>query len=206
MTPYCWLSFEAPARNSAIEGRCTKENVQSTIAHIGDVQVTSVTINSSGQFQVPPAAPYDYFPAGGVIGDLPDYCDVRVETVTPGGHIARFIVWVPLDWNERFLGTGGHGMRTLLPWMELDILRGVTMPMALRNGFATATTDAVIRDPRFGAYALNEETRELDWELLRNWSYRSTHDMTLIGKAVTEAIHANAPRCGRRSHRFLGHR
>jgi hypothetical protein len=187
-----WVSTDEPLRAADVDKRCTAEAIERAIAHLGDVRVTSATVNTSGRTENALEVPGLTVPP--FVEGLPDFCDVRVEKTTPGGHVAEIIVWVPLEWNERFFGTGGGGMRTTFPWIDLAPGRIVTMPMALRNGFATASTDAGVRDPRPNAYALDEETRELDWELLRNWSYRATHDMTLVGKAVAEAVHGVPPR------------
>lgn len=189
-----WVSMDQPVSAAGAQERCDPKVIEKSIAHLGDVRVTSAAVNTSGrianEFEIAAVAAQ----TASYLEGLPPFCDVRVEVTTPGGHVARVIVWVPLEWNERFLGTGGSGMRTTFPWMELAPVRIMTLPVPLRNGFATASTDAGIRDPRPNGYALNEATHELDWELLRNWSYRSTHDMTVVGKAVTEAIHGIPPR------------
>lgn len=190
-----WVAMDPAAGPADVAERCTAEALQKALAHLRDVTVASVTVNTSGQFEAPPLA----MMAGAAsdpqsITGLPDFIDVRVRKVTPGGHVAEIVVWVPLDWNGRFFGTGGFGMRTANLWLDVQWTRVPALPVALRNGFATATTDAGIRDARDWAYALDEDTREVDWELIRNWAYRATHEMTLVGKVVTQAIHGTPPR------------
>ncbi|UUU29459.1 tannase/feruloyl esterase family alpha/beta hydrolase [Streptomyces sp. CA-210063] len=189
-----WVSTDDPITATDVGERCTPEAIEKAISRLDGVRVTSATVNTSGRAKNAPPM----FEGGpeqpAFVEGLPDFCDVRVERTTPAGHVAEITVWVPLEWNERFFGTGGGGLRTWIPWLDLEGFRIVSLPVALRNGFATAMTDGGVRDPRPGTYALDEKTREIDWELLRDWSYRATHDMTVIGKAVTEAIHGVPPR------------
>jgi hypothetical protein len=187
-----WVTVDRPVTAPDVAGRCTAAFVRDALAHLDGVTVASVTVNTSGECESSASVLIPGPPP--VLSGLPEYCEVRVEHQTPGGHVAHVTVWVPLAWNERFLGVGGSGSRTTNGIFDLDWGRSMGMPAALRNGFATAMTDGANRDPRLFDWALDERTGELDWELLRNWSYRSTHDMTGIAKAVIEAIHGRPPR------------
>lgn len=180
-----WIRMEPRDSEGDVRGNCTIETVAAALKDFEDVTVAAVSINESGV-----AEPM----MGFAEADLPAYCDVRIEQKTPGGHTAHVTVWVPLDWNERFLGIGGQGNRTSCPWIFGPLVRIATLPRALRNGFAAAETDAGNIDPRFAEWGIDVETRELDWDLIRNWRDRSTHDMTVIAKAVIEAIQGTAPR------------
>ena len=202
--PVRWISRVGLARPAGILDRCTVAAVQQAVAHLDGVRVVSVTVNTSGRHceQLGGAMPENLdaitqhrdeaLAEGSVEKDLPDFCDVRLEQ-TVGGHVVRTTVWVPLDWNRRFFGLGGQGNRASAPWIYPDVVRIATLPRILRNGFAGAETDAGNQDARFADWGVDIETGELDWELIRNWVHRSTHDMTLIGKAVTTAIQGARP-------------
>ena len=187
-----WIATDA-LRPADIAGRCTVEALQAALSEIEGAEVVSASVNRSGSF-VPPQPHWipNYAPVPDEIGDLPDYCSVEIHQRTPGGHVAHILVWVPLAWNRRLLATGGMGSVTGPLWFEMPAIRTITMPVALRNGFATAATDAGNRDPRFYEWPLMGGGG-LDWESMRNWSYRSTHDMAVVAKAVIEALHAAAP-------------
>ncbi|GAA2234493.1 tannase/feruloyl esterase family alpha/beta hydrolase [Promicromonospora sukumoe] len=192
-SPVQWVTMaEAPASADVIE-RCNTVTIQQHLAGFGELEVVSATVNTTGQADAPRMPGTEGPPIAAVVTGLPDFCDVRVHHRTPGGHVAHITVWVPLTWNRRFLGTGGGGNRTTGMWFSDQRMRIAELPVALRNGFATASTDAGNRDPRFADWGLDEATRKLDRELVRNWAYRGTHDMTVVGKAVTEAIHGSAP-------------
>lgn len=193
-----WVTMSAPgAPPAGIEQRCTRDYLQKAIAHLGDVEVVTASIITAGQYEMP-RPPYDLpgipLPERLMVGDLPHFCDVQVHVRGPGGHVARVMVWVPLHWNGRFLGSVGGGNRTESLLLMPEFLRTLTLPAALRNGFATAQTDGANRDRRHSEWGLVEERGELDWELIRNCAHRSTHEMTVIGKAVTAAIHGRAPK------------
>ena len=174
--------------------RCSVDFLQAALSHLPDVQILSAEINETGQFTPPPSHLIpDYAPAPPVITDLPPFCQIIAVKRTDGGHVAHIPIWVPLAWNGRFLATGGMGSITGPIWFEQPAVRTVTMPIALRNGFATAATDGGNRDPRFFDWPLDPESGVLDWDLLRNWAYVGTHDMAVVAKAVIEALHGKAP-------------
>ena len=66
-----------------------------------DIRVVSVAINDSGSYKR----------MLGNIAGLPPFIDVRLRHRT-GVHEENIIVWVPLAWNDRFMGTGGGGTGT----------------------------------------------------------------------------------------------
>ncbi|WP_328813533.1 tannase/feruloyl esterase family alpha/beta hydrolase [Rhodococcus sp. NBC_00297] len=190
-----WVDVEHLARDPKVVDRCTPEGVAAGLAHLGGVEVVSVTVNTSGRFQPPPPNMVLSIPPPPELVGLPDYCDVRIRHTGLGGHVADIVVWLPLDWNGRFLGCAGGGNRTETSWYYPFAMpcRAISLERAVVNGFATATTDAGNRDSRSVAWGLDPATRELDWDLIENWVHRSTHEMTVIGKAVTEAIYGTPP-------------
>jgi len=142
------------------------------------IRVISVQVNDSGRYRSLLSR----------IHGLPAYCAVELEHMT-GRHSERIIIWAPLAWNDRFIGTAGGGTSTGGKGTILrprNTTRGMTLPKAVLNGFTAATTDA---GNRTREWALDKQTRQLDWERVENWRSRSTHFMTLIGKAVAEILH-----------------
>ncbi|MEV5848653.1 tannase/feruloyl esterase family alpha/beta hydrolase [Streptomyces sp. NPDC051985] len=197
-----WIAVDEVPVMESIAERCTMEVLQRAVAGIDRAEVARASVNRTGRFQPPPLA-RDWEPPPGIgrppdpplVTGLPDHCEAVVHQRTPSGHQADIRVWVPLAWNGRFFGVVGGGVQTGHPWKEQPFSRIVTMQTALRNGFALAATDAGIT----GGYTLfdrglGDGDGELDWELIRNWSHVGVHDMTVVGKAVTEALTGSAPR------------
>ncbi|GGM89758.1 putative esterase [Dyadobacter beijingensis] len=110
---------------------------------------------------------------------LPAFCRVAaVLKPTPDSHI-RIELWLPeTGWNERFLGTGTGGGAGYINYGSLA--------MGLRKGFATVNTDMGTSP---GA---NEQTGHP--EKWADFGHRATHEMTVAGKAITEAYYQKAAR------------
>jgi tannase/feruloyl esterase len=66
----------------------------------------------------------------------------------------------------------------------------VNQPVAL--GFAAGATDAG-HEGASGSFALDNSGR-LDWQSIRNFAHVGIHEMTVTGKALTEAMYGVAPR------------
>jgi len=98
----------------------------------------------------------------------------------------RVKVWIALpvkNWNGRFRGNGGGGFLT----GNADSLRG-----AVAQGFAAAATDGG-HDGGSGSFALHASGR-LNWQEIRDFAYLGIHEMTVVGKALTQAFYGKAPR------------
>jgi feruloyl esterase len=85
-------------------------------------------------------------------------------------------------WNGR-LGAGGGGFSG-------------GSPMAVRQpaseGFAAGSTDTG-HEGASGSFALDANGR-LNWQLIRDNAYLGIHEMTVVGKAMTQAFYGAAPR------------
>ena len=178
-----WMVLDGTPRCEEAIDHCTLSAISAAVDHLENVDVVSVSVNTSGHYDSPQ----------GKISSLPDFCDVRLAIRSPRGHVAHVVVWAPIQWNGRFLGTTGGGNRTQPQWIQGEFMRSPTLADAVRNGFASASTDAGIRDERIFAWGLDEETGEIDWDLTENWHHRSTHEMTVAARAVIEAIYGRHP-------------
>jgi tannase/feruloyl esterase len=108
-------------------------------------------------------------------------------TVThpPAGDRVRIFLAFPLkNWNGRFEGVGGGGFSGGSP-------NGVRGPAA--QGFAAGSTDTG-HEGASGSFALDANGR-LTWQLIRDNAYLGIHEMTVTGKALTQAFYGTpAPR------------
>lgn len=128
-----------------------------------------------------------------IMEGLPDFCDILMEQDLPGGHTAAVSVWAPLNWNERFLGCGGGGLQTVVDVRMFEAVRTSSVVSGALNGFAAACTDGGLTDPRMMSWGLNDETGELDTEMIRNWSHRALHEMTVAAKIIVGALYGKKP-------------
>jgi pimeloyl-ACP methyl ester carboxylesterase len=108
-----------------------------------------------------------------IVEEPAPHCKV---TGTIGGVIG-FSVWLPEDWNGRFLMGGSGGF--VAP-EDNQALRGDSD--LLESGYATASTDTGHRAGTFdGSWALN------DLEAIVNYGHLATHRATVTSKAIVAA-------------------
>ncbi|WP_052223536.1 tannase/feruloyl esterase family alpha/beta hydrolase [Novosphingobium malaysiense] len=192
-----WMSMEGVGEVAGVAERCTIDFLQPVLSQLGAFEVMSARINRDGEYQPPFywTAPINNLtlPKPPPYKELPDFCEVQVRYETPGGHEAHIYVWAPLVWNGRYLGTAGGSSQTVYwrepPWPG----RNPRLSHAIRNGFASATTDGGNRDARFFDWAIVPGEDSLNEDLILSWAYRATHEMTKVAKAVIEALYGEPP-------------
>lgn len=154
------------------------------------IRVISIKYNTSGVYK----AGTNWFNVltgvSSEINELPEYVDVRMKWRT-GNFEEDIIVWCPAEWNGRFAGTAGGG--TGIGGEDYIIVpdpysRGWNVPYAVMKGYTAATADAA-NGKGLSDYVLDRRTGEFHRELYENWRSRTTHHMTLAGKAVAEILH-----------------
>ena len=113
------------------------------------------------------------------------WCRVTA-TVThpPAADRVKVFIGLPVtNWNGRFRGNGGGGYSG----GSASSLRG---PVA--QGYTSGATDTG-HEGGSGKFALDADGR-LDWQAIRDNAYLGIHDMTVVGKALTQAFYGRAPR------------
>ncbi|HEY3811653.1 MAG TPA: tannase/feruloyl esterase family alpha/beta hydrolase [Caulobacteraceae bacterium] len=117
--------------------------------------------------------------------DLPAFCRVTAEVKSAPGSDIKVEIWLPLDhWAGVFHGNGNGGFAGLLAVGYPGMVGG------LRRGYATATTDmgTAPATPLYGDPLIG---RPQAW---KDWGFRSTHVMTVTGKAIAKAFYGAEPR------------
>ncbi|MGH9057099.1 MAG: tannase/feruloyl esterase family alpha/beta hydrolase [Acidimicrobiales bacterium] len=148
--------------------------------HEPGVTVTSATAVTNGDYTSP--APNSFTETG-----LPMLCAVTLTDQGAAGNLMNTEVWLPADWNGRFLGVGGGGFSCGI--YDFELASGV------QSGYATAATDCGLPGglPRFtGSYALNSNDT-LNLPLIDDFAYNGIHQMSVVGKEVTQGFYSNAP-------------
>jgi hypothetical protein len=112
----------------------------------------------------------------------PGVCRVTaITTHPPAGDKIKIWVGIPTsNWNGRFLGVGGGGFAG-------GTAAGVNQP-----GYAAGSTDTG-HEGGSGSFALDANGR-LNWQLIRDNAHVGIHEMTVTGKALTQAMYGVAPR------------
>jgi len=131
------------------------------------------------------ALPNTTIESAAVDANSPDVCRVTAFTThPPAGDKVRIWVAIPMaNWNGRFLGNGGGGFSG-------GNAPAVNQPAAM--GFAAGATDTG-HEGGSGSFALDANGR-LNWQLIRDNAHVGIHEMTVVGKALTQAVYGVAPR------------
>jgi feruloyl esterase len=107
-------------------------------------------------------------------------------TVThpPAGDRVKIFIGLPVtNWNGRFRGNGGGGFSG----GSAGNLRG-----PVGQGYAAGATDTGHQGGS-GSFALDANGR-LNWQSIVDNAYLGIHDMTVVGKALTQEFYGKAPR------------
>src|SRR2546427_2647885 len=105
-------------------------------------------------------------------------------THPPSGDRVKIFIGLPTtNWNGRFRGNGGGGFSG----GSAGSLRG---PVA--QGYASGATDTG-HEGGSGSFALDANGR-LNWQSIVDNAYLGIHDMTVVGKALTQHFYGKAPR------------
>jgi len=150
-----------------------------TCESLAQLRLPHTTITTAARVPAGTFAP----PSGAPIQNLPAFCRVAA-TLTPTSDSNILVeLWMPESgWNSRFEGTGNGGFAGGIGWGSLA--------GELRRGFAVANTDMGMRPPAgldASAFAGHPEK----WA---DWGYRSTHEMTVVSKALIKAYYASSPK------------
>ena len=117
--------------------------------------------------------------------NAPDVCRVVAISTHPPME-DRVTIWVAIptsNWNGRFTGTGGGGFS------------GGSSPSStggpVAQGYATGGTDTG-HSGGSGSFALGADGKP-QWQLIRDNGHLGIHEMSVTGKALTEAMYGVAP-------------
>ncbi len=150
-------------------------SAQQSCENLTKLALPGVTVESSakvgaGSFAVPNAS------ASAAPAKVPAFCRV-VAIVKPE---VRFELWMPLEWNRKFVAVGNGGMAGSIVYNA--------MLDPLNRGYATSSTDTGHQSANDdGTWALGHLDR------LLNYAYRGVHLMTEADKAIIQAFYGSAP-------------
>jgi feruloyl esterase len=121
--------------------------------------------------------------AGRPFNDLPAFCRITASTGLDRHSNIVVELWLPRPdaWNNKLLGTGNGGFAGTISFGSLS--------GGLRRGFAVANTDMGTFPASSASWAAGTGYPEM----LKDWGYRSTHEMTVLAQALTKLYYGQAP-------------
>ena len=138
-----------------------------------NITITIAEARPAGEFTPPGAKP---------IANLPAFCRVAGAIKPSSDSDIRFEVWLPSSgWNGKFQGIGNGGYAGVISFGGLAD--------AVRNGYATASTDTGHQDSgTSAAWALNHPEKIVDF------GHRAIHETAVGAKAVIRAFYGEGPK------------
>jgi feruloyl esterase len=121
--------------------------------------------------------------AGRPYADLPAFCRVSATTGIDRHSNILVELWLPQReaWNSKLLGTGNGGFAGTI---SFGALAG-----GLKRGYAVTNTDLGTFPASSASWAAG--TGQPD--MLKDWGYRSTHEMTVLAQALTKRYYGKPP-------------
>jgi feruloyl esterase len=111
-----------------------------------------------------------------IVENLPAFCRVvAVLRPVPQSRI-RIEVWLPRDWNGKYLGVGNGGFSGSISYGALAD--------GIRRGYATASTDTG-HEGASGRFALGQPQKVIDF------GYRAVHEMTTVARQLVSDFYAH---------------
>lgn len=167
LAPAIVIALLALTPSSALADACT----DLVSVKLDDAKVDAATAIPAGPFTTPAqlAIPPENF-------TVPAFCRVQLTT----RKRAKTEVWLPAAWNQKMAGLGNGG--------ELGAVVFDELYYAILEGYAGVSTD--LGHQSYGAdasWALNRP------DLIKEFGYRATHDMTVAAKALVSAYYGRAP-------------
>ncbi|MBV9248781.1 MAG: tannase/feruloyl esterase family alpha/beta hydrolase [Acetobacteraceae bacterium] len=115
------------------------------------------------------------------IPNLPAFCRVQITSSPTSDSSIGIEVWMPENWNGKYLQSGNGGFAGTVPYTSLAT--------AIQRGYAAAGTDDGHADPvgTDASWALGHPQKIIDY------GYRALKETTDKAKSVIEAFAGNAP-------------
>jgi tannase/feruloyl esterase len=119
-------------------------------------------------------------PAPNPYKSLPAFCRVQLSDKPSSDSDIKIEVWMPQNgWNGKFQGVGNGGWAGVIGYSA--------MASAVAAGYATASTDTG-HVGNTAAFASGHPEKYIDF------GYRAIHEMSVQGKAITDAYYGSAPK------------
>lgn len=164
-------SIAAQLALSAASRPCSPDSFGDVLPPSAQV-VSAVSVANGGEFGEGSANPaYPISPT-----NLPELCAVIVNVSSSAISNYRFGIFLPAQWNSRFLAVGNGGFQGGINWLD--------MGAGVRYGHAVVSTDTGHNATNSDvSWALHNEERKKDW------GWRAMHGSVTLGKSMAEAYY-----------------
>lgn len=161
--------------NEVLKNNLTEKAVEDILFDFDAVALESIAFFPSGTYCEPEKT---------ILDNIGDFWLVSMKQRVGKNHVGTFRVYLPVDWNGRFMGIAGAGTNTEVDWFTSPTFNVLSWPIALKNGYACAVADndtGIRLDCTWGF----DENGELEWDQIEGWVHRTYHEATVCAKAIT---------------------
>lgn len=176
---YNWMDPSTFQLYPAMHKNCNMGRIQDILAPFLNILAVSVEYYEAGRYQEEGKP---------LLTNVPAFYLVRMREVISGKHIANIKLFLPVEWNQRFMGIAGAGSNLETDWDKEQTTNITSWPMAVRNGFACVVNDGatgMFVDASWGF----KEDGSLEWDMIHHWALKGTHVITQASKAIVEAVY-----------------
>lgn len=179
---YNWMDPTLFEEYPVMHRNCTTSKIREALAPYINLMVISVHRYEEGTYKEEGKP---------LLHNVPAFYLVRMKEVLSGKHVANIKLFLPVKWNQRFMGIAGAGSNLETDWDKEQTTNITSWPMAVRNGFACVVNDGatgMFVDATWGF----KEDGSLEWDMIENWAFKGTHTITQASKKVVEMVYGRS--------------
>ncbi len=177
---YRWIdSSDMISYKEQLAKHCKIEEIGMMLSEFPNISLKEVNFYQSGTYSEEGKTTLD---------NIDDFYEIRMEQMVTPNHKAQFRVYLPVCWNQRFMGISGAGTNNEVDWFSAVRFNVISWPMALKNGYACAVSDndtGIRLDCTWGF----DENGQLEWDHIEAWAHKTMHEMTVCAKRITENVY-----------------
>lgn len=177
---YRWMEYQDfPSMESKLTSNCTEELVKRIISAYPHLSLESVKFYPAGTYEEAEKT---------VLDNIPAFYEIRMHQQVTPAHKGTFRVYLPVYWNQRYMGIAGAGTNNEVDWFSSVRFNVISWPMSLMNGYACAVSDndtGIRLDCTWGFDAQGRVERDH----IQAWAHETLHETTVCAKALIEAIY-----------------
>ena len=181
---YHWMNEDGfTSMADSLKEHCTKEAVESILKQFDAITLDGVEFYREGAYSEPGKTCLD---------NISDFYLIRMKQRVGKNHVGTLRVYLPVNWNHRFMGITGAGTNNEVDWFTAVTFNVISWPMALKNGYACAVADndtGIHLDCTWGFDA----DGNLEWDQIEGWAHRTMHEMTVCAKMMVSASYGEEP-------------
>lgn len=177
---YRWMDYHNfPSMKSNLDENCREDLIRDLIREFPKLRLESVQFYKQGTYQEAEKTTLD---------NIPDFYEIRMSQQVSKNHKGSFRIYLPVYWNQRYMGISGAGTNNEVDWFSSVRFNVISWPMSLMNGYACAVSDndtGIRLDCTWGFDAEGN----LERDHIEAWAHETLHETTVCAKKLIAAIY-----------------